>query len=374
MKRTGMNDIKDILRQRHDLDLTRDQIAAATGVSAGTVSHVLERAAAVGLSWPLPDDLDDEALRARLYPPCERDSGHAQPDWGAVVEELTAPRKRRRARLTRRQLWVEYRDEALARGGTAYSYSQFCARLKARLKDRAGETEMRFDYAPGLWGLSDFSGKTLALRTGRGERDVEIFVAVLAHSCLIYAEAVPDQRVRHWTMAHRRALEYFGGVPERWIIDNLKAGVDKPDREEPRLNPSFREFAKHHNLAVLPARSGQPTDKAKVEAAVGAIQTRILLVLRHETFFSLEAMNAAIRRELDRLNEAPMACGESRRAIFEANERAHLQPLPANPWEWGEWLPPARSGRTAMYGSTATTTRCPTAMSAAASRCAPASA
>ena len=52
---------------------------------------------------------------------------------------------------------------------------------------------MRFHYEPGLYGLSDFSGKTLALRTGRGERDVEIFVAVLAHSNLIYAEAVPDQ-------------------------------------------------------------------------------------------------------------------------------------------------------------------------------------
>ena len=50
-------------------------------------------------------------------------------------------------------------------------------------------------------------------------------------------------------------------------------------------------------------------------------QTRILLALRHETFFSLEAMNAAIRRELDPFNEAPMACGESRRAIFEAIER-----------------------------------------------------
>ena len=337
MKRTGMNDIKDILRQRHDLDLTRDQIAAATGVSAGTVSHVLERAAAAGLSWPLPDDLDDEALRVRLYPPCERDSGHAQPDWEAVVEELTAPRKRRRARLTRRQLWVEYRDEARARGGTAYSYSQFCARLKARLKDRAGETEMRFEYAPGLWGLSDFSGKTLALRTGRGEKDVELFVAVLAHSCLIYAEAVPDQRVRHWTMAHRRALEYFGGVPERWIIDNLKAGVDKPDREAPRLNPSFREFAKHHNVAMLPARSGQATDKAKVEAAVGAIQTRILLVLRHEMFFSLETMNGAIRRELDRLNEAPMACGENRHGRFESVDRPHMKPLPERRWRRTLW-------------------------------------
>ena len=339
MKRIGMNDIKDILRQRHGLGLTRDRIAAATGVSAGTVSHVLERASAAGLSWPLPDDLDDDALRARLYPPPARDSGHAQPDWDAVIKELNAPRKRRRVRLTRRQLWKEYRDEARARGEAAYSYSQFCARLTARLKGGGGKTQMHFDYAPGLWGLSDFSGKTLGLRTGRGEKDVEIFVTVLAHSDLTYAEAVPDQSVRHWTMAHRRALEYFGGVPERLIIDNLKAGVDKPDREEPRLNPSFRDFAKHHDLAVLPARSGQPTDKAKVEAAVGAIQTCILLALRHETFFSLETMNAAIRRELDRLNQAPMACGESRRALFEANERAHLQPLPADPWEWGEWLP-----------------------------------
>ena len=63
-----------------------------------------------------------------------------------------------------------------------------------------------------------------------------------------------------------------------------------------------------------------------------------LLVLRHETFFSLDAMNAAIRRELARLNEAPMACGATRRDLFEASERAALKPLPQNPWEWGEWI------------------------------------
>ncbi len=64
MKRTGIMKIKDILRHHHDLELPRAEIAAATGVSTGTVSHVLARAA--GLSWP--SGLDDEALRARLYP------------------------------------------------------------------------------------------------------------------------------------------------------------------------------------------------------------------------------------------------------------------------------------------------------------------
>ena len=55
-------------------------------------------------------------------------------------------------------------------------------------------------------------------------------------------------------MAHRRALEYFGGVPVRWIIDNLKLGVDTTHHEKPRLNPSSRESAKHYNIAVLLAR------------------------------------------------------------------------------------------------------------------------
>ena len=123
-----MNDIKDILRQRHGLGLTRDRIAAATGVSAGTVSHVLERASAAGLSWPLPKGLDDDALREKLYPTPERDSGHAQPDWDAIVEALTAPRKRRRTRLTRLQLWKEYRDEPEAEASRSTpAWSRMCA-------------------------------------------------------------------------------------------------------------------------------------------------------------------------------------------------------------------------------------------------------
>jgi len=339
MKRTPMINVKDILRHRYELSLSRDEIAAAVGVSAGTVSNVLKRATAARLSfWPLPDDLDDEALRARLYPQNERDGETVQPDWDALIKEYKAPRGRRRARLTQRQIWIEYRDEAQARGGTAYSYSRFCALLREQLAGRHTPTQMHFDYAPGLYGMSDFSGKTLSLRTANGEVDVEIFVALLPCSNLTYVEAVLDQTICHWTMVHRRALEYFGGCPGRWIIDNLKSGVTKADREEPHLNASFREFANHYGLAILPARSMKPTDKGAVEAAVGAVQSRILLPLRHETFFSIGEMNTAIRRELDKFNTDQMAKGESRREVFEARERAALAPLPKHSWEWGMWV------------------------------------
>ena len=264
MRKARMIDIRDILRQRYELDIARNDIAASVGVSAGTVSNVLKRAAAADLAcWPLPEDLDDKTLRERLYPPpVEQEGGHLLPDWETIFQAFRSPPGRRRAKLTQRQLWVEYHEDALAQGGTAYSYSQFCALFKEQLAGQQAATEMRFDYAPGLFGMSDFSGKTLSLHTATGNRDVEIFVAVLPHSGLIYAEAVESQKVCHWTMAHRRALEYFAGSPARWIIDNLKSGVVKADREEPQLNPSFREFALHYGLAILPAQKNQPTHKA----------------------------------------------------------------------------------------------------------------
>ena len=59
----------------------------------------------------MSDGLDADALRAWLIPA----AGARQPPRAArldaVIEELNAPRKRRPAWLTRRQLWVEYRDE-----------------------------------------------------------------------------------------------------------------------------------------------------------------------------------------------------------------------------------------------------------------------
>ena len=117
MNRIDTMSIRDILRHYHDLGLPRAEIAVAVSMSAWTVSNVLERAQAAGLSWPLPSDLDDDGLRAQLYPPAPRESGYAQPDWDDALGELRAKRKRRRVRATRRQLWKEYRDEADPRAG-----------------------------------------------------------------------------------------------------------------------------------------------------------------------------------------------------------------------------------------------------------------
>jgi transposase len=80
-------------------------------------------------------------------------------------------------------------------------------------------------------------------------------------------------------------------------------------------------------------------EKAKVEAGVLIAQRWILARLRHETFFTLAALNARIAELLTALNDRPMKGygGQSRRALFERFDRPALRPLPPEPFVYGEW-------------------------------------
>jgi transposase len=63
-----MRKIRDVLRLNAG-GMSGRQIATGLSVSKTTIQNCLRRAAAAGISWPLPDDLTDAELEARLYPP-----------------------------------------------------------------------------------------------------------------------------------------------------------------------------------------------------------------------------------------------------------------------------------------------------------------
>ncbi len=98
-------------------------------------------------------------------------------------------------------------------------------------------------------------------------------------------------------------FESFGGAPGAVVPDNLKSGVNSPDRYEPEINPSYQEMATHDGTCVLPARVRKPKDKAKVEAAVLVAQRWILARLRNRVFYSLAELNSAIAERLTILND-----------------------------------------------------------------------
>ena len=326
--------VYDVLRLHGTSSLTRLEIARAVDVSTGTVSNILARARDAGVSWPT--DLDPAAVHQALYPPPDKaPEAYLEPDLDAMVKQLEAPRRRRAARLTRQVLWEEYCEEAAGQGLKAYSRSRFFDLLKARQSSRRHTPEMRFHYRPGEWMMSDFSGKTVPIRTRHGEVMAEILVCLLPCSGLTFAIAVPDQTLASWTEAHRVAFAYMGGVAERLVVDNLRSAVTRWCEGEAELNRTFADFARHYGVAVLPARRFQARDKGAVENAVKAVQSRILIRLRTESFFSIADLNQVLRAGSDRLNDEEMkAYGTSRRRRFEETEAPALKTLPAQSWTY----------------------------------------
>lgn len=229
--------------------------------------------------------------------------------------------------------------ESLERHPNGYRYSQFCELSKFWKKKQS--PTMRQVHRAGEKFFVDYSGKKPHIvdrKTGE-VIDVELFVAVLGASNYTFAEATASQRVADFVASHVRAFGFFGGVTEIVVPDQLKSAVARACQYEPAIQRTYGAMATHYGTAIVPARPKKPRDKAKVEVGVQVAQRWILARLRHETFFSLESLNARIRELLDDLNARAMKKlgGVSRRALFERLEQSELRALPAEPFVYGEW-------------------------------------
>jgi transposase len=327
-KRLPMRQLREVLRLALS-GLSLRQVRDATGVPRSTVADYASRAVAAGLKWPLPPELDDDVTLERLlFPPTPSPTRRTEPDWAEVCVELS------KDGVTRQLLWEEYR-RAVPDG---YGYSQFCALFEAWLGKR--RLSMRQVHVAGEKMFVDFSGGGLDIvDSSTGEvKFAKLFVAVLGASSYTYVEPVFDERLPTWLSCHVNAVEFFGGVANITVPDNLRSGVTKPDRYEPKLNPSYADWARHYETAVIPARVRKPKDKAKVERAVLMAERWILAVLRKRRFTSLTELSEAIDPLLERLNNKPMrGIGKSRRELFELLDRPALKPLPPTRYEFSEW-------------------------------------
>ena len=330
-RRTAVKDVRAILRLTCAQGLPVRDVADRLKVSKTTVSTYLLRAREAGLAvWPLPAAAEDDAvLERRLFrrlgrPP--RDS--TEPDWAIVTAEL------KRKGVTLALLWQECR-EAHPNG---YGYTWFCGAFRA-FERRAGAT-YRNRHGAGAAMQADYAGQAMGIfdpETGE-IREAQIFAAVLGTSSYAYASASFTQQLPDWIAGQCQALAYSGGVPRSIACGNLKAGVAKPPWFEPAPNPAFAALAEHYGTTILPARVRKPRDKAKAGAAVQIVERWILARLRGRRFFSLGALNAAIRALLAGLNGRAMRHLErSRREIFEAIGRGALAPLPATAFEYAGW-------------------------------------
>lgn len=321
-----MSKLKQILLQRSN-GISLQTISKTLDISRNTVKKYLRLIDGRGYDPAGLLEMSDEELDALVG-----ESGQPAVERQRSLEELFPyfEQELQRTGVNREVLWGEYRRQY----PDGYSYSQFCERLRQWLATQSATLHLEHD--PGDKLFLDFTGKKLSIADPESGEiiPVEVFVAILGYSQLTYVEAVFTQQLLDCARAVENAFIYFGGVTRVLVPDNMKTAVHKADKFEAQLNGLFLELANHYQTSVLPARSYKPRDKALVEGAVNMAYSRIFAPLRNQVFYSLKTLNEAIAGLLEAHNNLPFQRKpQSRRGLFEAEERPTLLPLPADRFE-----------------------------------------
>lgn len=174
-----------------------------------------------------------------------------------------------------------------------------------------------------------------------------------------------------WIDAHIQMLLFYGGVPERIVMDNAKTATTRPDYHDPELNRTYREFGLYYQVALTPTRHYEPRDKGACENQVKITERQILNPLRHMRFFSVEEINDFILIQLDKLIHKRFTKLDSTRyELFNELEKPSLRPLPKSSLS----MPTGRSARSLTIITSKQTinisTACPTSLPVNMSGCA----
>jgi transposase len=201
-------------------------------------------------------------------------------------------------------------------------------RVTVRKEDAPPGEEAQVDYGRlGMW-FDPEAGRRRALWA---------FIMVLSSSrhCFVRPTLVMDQA--EWVAAHVAAAAFFGGLPRRLVVDNLKDGVIKADLYDPLLNRAYAEFAHHYGVLIDPARAAKPKDKPKVERIVPYCRESLFAGRDIATLAGWRAEAVRWSTEVAGERHCRPLEGAAPLAVFQATEAAALIALPTNVFELAAW-------------------------------------
>ena len=186
-------------------------------------------------------------------------------------------------------------------------------------------------FAPGECAQVDW-GSYGSVAVGHTRRRLSFFVMVLCYSRMLYLEFTVSQSLEHFLACHQNAFDFFGHVPKKIMVDNLKSAVlRRVLGRPPVLNPRYLDFANHYGFTITPCNVGRGNEKGRVENAVGYVKKNFLAGLEIPDF---AALGPAARNWLETVANVRLH-GETRKKpveLFEA-ERPCLLPLPINAFD-----------------------------------------
>jgi len=326
-KRKETMDIREMMRRLRKGQSHR-AIAKAMNVDRKTVGRYHAWAQEQGLlegDLPSLSDLQRLLEETMVPSPPPQNTSTVEPYRDLVVK------------LRQQKVEIAAIHQRLRERGYTGSYSAVYRFVRA-LEPLQPKVTVRVETRPGEEAQVDFGYAGLMIDPQTGQRrKTWAFVMTLSWSRHQYVEFVFDQTIETWLACHRNGFAFFGGVPERVVIDNLKAGIARACWHEPQAQQSYRECADHYDFLIAPCRPRTPQHKGKVEQGGVHYVKRNFLGGREPTTITQAnedvltwCTTTAGQRVHGTTKERPLD-------RFEEVEKGALKPLPNIPYDLAVW-------------------------------------
>ena len=330
-----MTEITEILYQWLQGNSQR-KISALTGTSRNTISKIIKKATKLGLG---PNSIGDDDLLLSIsgqIKSCLPDTKLIQ--TGSTEQRLATHHEQIKTwyfepHMTVRQIGRLLRE---AQPDLNVSETSLHRYIKKHFPKPVNSTCVLHSL-PGEQAQVDFgyAGKMFDPET-RKHRRAHAFVMTLSYSRMRFVHFVFKQDIASWIDCHIKAFEFFGGVPQTVLLDNLKSGVIKADFYDPTLNRTYAECARYYGFVADPAKVRTPTHKGKVERSIQIVRQQ---VLAGRNFNSIHDANRYAQQWCKETiaNVVTRTTGETPSVRFDRDERAKLMALPERPYELALW-------------------------------------
>ena len=229
------------------------------------------------------------------------------------------------------------------------------------VRPRKTKPFLKLSFAAGECAQVDW-GSFGTVTVGSTQRRLSFFVMVLCYSRMMFVQFTVSQTMEHFLAGHQNAFEYFGAVPEKIMVDNLKSAVlHRFVGKDPVLNPKYLDFSNHYGFKIVPCGKGKGNEKGRVENGVGYVKKNFLNGLEIVDFSHL---SPAAGHWLDNIANVRTHGETGQRPVdMFAKERDSLKPLPVTPYDIAT-IAPVRATSSSALPLTPTATACRTHMPA----------
>lgn len=332
MQVTSVTDVKELIRYRR-AGVSQRAAAEALGLSRNTVANYERELAKRGWldgSQPMPDERAIEQMLKERCAPGAHLLSKLEPHQGWVESQL---------KLNVSISKIHRELNKTLKVGCAYSAVWgYVQQLKG---PEALDVTVRVETAPGEEAQVDFGyGGWMYDPLTKKQRKSWAFVMTLSYSRHAFVKFVFDQSTATWLRLHREGFEYFGGVPGRIKLDNLKAAIIRASMDDPQVQRAYRELAEHYGFLISPCRVRTPQHKGKVEAGVKYVKGDFLSGTDYSRADHHIGQANIDAREWTLKTAGLRIHGTTRWqpvVEFERVERTALRQLPEMPYEIAVW-------------------------------------